>query len=158
MSKIEVHDQNFIQKYQWIIIALIIGLVVLGYEFYDNQQKELKVQKLIENKAKCLNDGIKLYEQKKNYAMARFKSGEYTQPFFNEPSFSFSQELNTCLMYLYYTAYQSGEGGCRINSRYIVDVYTNQNISSRDWSCGTNTWEGKSDSEFRSDLIKYKLY
>lgn len=39
MPKVSSQHKDFLQKYQWTIIALIIGLSLIGYKYLDNQKE-----------------------------------------------------------------------------------------------------------------------
>ena len=57
-----INNTNVIQKYQWIIIAIIIGISILGYGYISNKEKEQEFQYKVQSE-EIKSNNLKQCEQ-----------------------------------------------------------------------------------------------
>ena len=124
-------------------ISIIVGvlMIVLSFVYYlviflpqkEQDRVEASKKEDIENKKNdCAKLGMQKYEEEKATQEHQEHSDLGSVGHYNVPQYKFNEKLNTCIYANTYRSYKSRYLGkdvaIKYINRYIVDLYTNENI------------------------------
>lgn len=166
-------EQEIFLKDNWFKVSIIIAILVLSWVLYKGfvvnnysviQQKQLNNTDTLKLSMQCKEDGEKKLQEDKDTAVREKYTSGITNCYYIEPSYLFSQYLNTCLYSGGYTCDLDGlikEGFLKGQhakrwERHIVDIYSNKTLASVYVENSSNVpdWQQKLITDFWDESKK----
>lgn len=130
--------------------TIIGGILIVSFSIASYFLYFIPKQKHLDNLVKCNKVGLELFEKEKV---------DYPQNTYFEPTFTFSEKLNTCVYKGGYSYYGLGRISSNTASRtnFIRDVYSNAYLAEYGFSGNDNNFGDREEYErLDSDIFNAK--
>jgi len=121
-------------KENWLKIIIAISFLIIAASVLYYFLLYIPNKEKLANEIKCMQEGLKVYEKQKEIEMQNESSSSF---YFHNPEFKFKN--NTCYMKMSFV-YYPGTGDINDN-QYIINVYTNDIISSSSGSFNAESFK-----------------